>query len=153
MDGKKVKSTLIIGGVTLLAISVGLFVWKMFKKPGVPAGQEGGGNTGGGNTPPPTPQPTITRSAAMGIANTLHSEMDGCNTYFVEDFKQACGGLQNSLDWQLVVDAFGSRYTDGCLPFTGHTGDIISTMKWEVDSDELAQCRAYLNSKGINSSL
>jgi hypothetical protein len=148
---KKVKSTLIFTAVGVVLISAGLFLYKMFKKEGVP-NQNGGG--GGGGTPPaPVPQPTITRAAAMGIANTLHSEMDGCNTDFVADFKNTCGGLQNSLDWNLVVEAYGSRYTDGCAPFTGHTGDLISTMKWELDSDEVGQCRSFLNSKGINSAL
>ena len=151
MDNK-LKSTLIFSGVGLIAIAVGLFAYKMFKKEGKPDGQ-GGGNGSGGNNQPPTPQPTITRQTAMGIANNLHSEMDGCNTYFEEAFKTACGVLQNTLDWNLVVEAYGSRYTDGCAPFTGHTGDLISTMKWELDSDEVGQCRSYLNSKGISSAL
>lgn len=146
---KKVKSTLIIGGIAVGVIVVGLFVYKTFIKPKTGNNNNGGG---GGDTPP-APQATITREAAMSIANTLQSEMDGCNTYFVDAFKNACKGLQNSLDWQLVVDAFGSRYTDGCAPFTGHTGNLISTMKWELDTDEVGQCRAYLNSKGINSAL
>lgn len=151
MDNK-LKSTLIFSGVGLIAIAVGLFAYKMFKKEGKPNGQDGG-NGSGGNNPPPPPQPTITRQAAAGIASTLHSEMDGCNTYFVDDFKQACGSLQNSLDWNLVVEAFGSRYTDGCLPFTGHTGDLVSTMKWDLDTDEVNQCKAFLSGKGISSAL
>jgi len=146
---KKVKSTLIISGIAVGVIVVGLFVYKTFIKPRTGNNNGGGGD---GNTPP-VPQATITRETAMSIANTLHSEMDGCNTYFFDAFKSACGTLQNQLDWQLVVDAFGSRYTDGCAPFTGHTGNLISTMKWELDSDEVSQCRAYLNSKGINSAL
>ena len=150
---KKIKSTLIFAGVGIVALSVGLFLYKTFKKPGVPTGQDGGNGGGGGTQAPPTPQPTITRDAAMGIANYLHSEMDGCNTYFAEAFKAACGSLQNSLDWNLVVEAYGSRYTDGCAPFTGHTGDLISTMKWELDSDEVGECRSYLSSKGISSAL
>jgi hypothetical protein len=153
---QKVKSTLIISGVGLVLITVGLFVYKTFILPNRNnnTGGGGGGNTGGDGTPaPPAPQPTISRGAAMGIADTLHSEMDGCNTYFAEAFKSACSSLQNNLDWQLVVEAFGSRYTDGCAPFTGHTGDLSSTMKWELDTDEIAECRSYLSSKGISSSI
>jgi len=146
---KKVKSTLVISGIAVGVIVVGLFVYKTFIKPRT--GNKNGGG-GDGNTPP-VPQATITREAAMSIANTLQSEMDGCNTYFVDAFKNACKGLQNSLDWQLVVDAFGSRTTDGCAPFNYYTGNLITTMKWELDTDELSQCRAYLNSKGINSAL
>ncbi len=115
----------------------------------------GGGNNGSGSGgQQPAIQPTITRQQALGIADSVFSQIDDVNYITgVDETIELMGAIQNIEDWKLVQSAYGIREKINFGFMNNFTGDLIGALRDEYDGDDLGKIRNFFSSKGITSGI